>query len=260
MWRHHYRPHWLEWGDCLFIILETGNEPPFGLPPVGSRDKEKALDFFFDELRKGDDTPKVCRVSEDFINRFVDPSRYDVYLDRDNSDYVYSTRDLIHLSGRKYHKKKNHLNKFLKHYRFEYRSLDIELVECFLEMQESWCQMRECVENPSLLAEDYAVREALTHFESLAYQGGAIQINKKLEAFSLGEPLNRDTAVIHVEKANPEIQGIYAAINQRVCENAFPDMRYINREQDLGREGLRKAKESYYPHHMVDKYVVVPKR
>lgn len=103
------------------------------------------------------------------------------------------------------------------------------------------------------------MREALTHFEELEYRGGAIEIDSRIEAFSLGEPLNTDTAVIHIEKANPEIPGLYAAMNQLFCQNAWSDMAYINREQDLGIEGLRKAKESYNPHHIAKKFTICPK-
>jgi hypothetical protein len=109
------------------------------------------------------------------------------------------------------------------------------------------------------MAEDMAVYEALKHFEKLEIQGGAILIDSKVQAFSLGELLNPDTAVIHIEKANPEFTGIYAAINQMFCWEAFAHVKYVNREQDLGVEGLRKAKQSYYPDHMVEKFVVTPR-
>jgi hypothetical protein len=112
---------------------------------------------------------------------------------------------------------------------------------------------------PDLLAEDFAVHEALIHFEALGYQGGAILVNSVVEAFAMGEMLNQDTAVIHIEKANPDIPGLYAAINQLFSLNAWSRATYINREQDMGVEGLRKAKESYYPHHMVNKYTLIPK-
>ena len=166
---------------------------------------------------------------------------------------------MIQLSGRRYHSKKNHLNRFIKSYEFEYLNLDVELVECFLDMQEEWCQLNECTDDTSLLSEDYAIHTALTCFEDMDFSGGAIRIDSKLEAFSLGEPLNNKTAVIHIEKANPEIPGLYCAINQMFCSNAWSHMAYINREQDLGIEGLRKAKASYYPHHMVNKYIVMPR-
>jgi uncharacterized protein len=115
------------------------------------------------------------------------------------------------------------------------------------------------VEHPALLSEDYAVREALTRFGELDFQGAAIVMAGKVEAFSIGEALNEDTAVIHLEKANPDIPGLYAAINQLFCRHAWSHMKYVNREQDLGVEGLRKAKESYHPHHRVRKYNLIPK-
>lgn len=260
MWRRHYRPHWAEDQGCLLMVFRPKDGPPYGLPPVGKGEKEKGLALLCGEIAKVSEEIRICRVAEDFVTAHVDPSLYACLPDRDNSDYVYLTRDLIRLSGNKYHRKKNHLNQFVKRYDFEYRPLDINLVECVLDMQEAWCQMRECMADPDLLAEDYAIHEALTHFGELSYRGGAILIEGRVEAFSLGEALNEDTAVIHIEKANPLINGLYTAINQIFCREAWSSYTYINREQDKGVEGLRKAKESYYPHHMVNKYTVTPKR
>ena len=259
IWRHHYRPIWLQRENCLLIILESDGVSPFCLQPIGPGNKRNALDFLCEQIRRLTQDVKVCRVSEEFVEKHVDPNHYASFYDRDNSDYVYLSEDLIGLSGRRYHKKKNLLNKFTKNYTFEYRHLDIELVECLLDMQEKWCRIKECEGKPDLLAEDRAVYEALTHFEDLDYKGGAIEIDSRVEAFSLGEPLNSDTAVIHFEKANPEIPGLYNAINQLFCSNEWSDIKYINREQDMGIEGLRKAKESYNPHHMVNKYTLRPK-
>ncbi len=260
VWRHKYHPIWLRREECLLIILRPEGGAPFGLPPVGSGNKARALDVLVQQLKQMASEVKICRVSEDFAKTYVDHDRYDSFLDRDNSDYVYRSQDLIGLSGRKYHSKKNHLNRFLKNYRFNYREMDKELVEGFLSMQEKWCRIRECVESPELLSEDYAIRVALTHFEELDYRGGAIEINSEIEAFSLGEPLNSNTAVIHIEKANPDIPGLYVAINQLFCQNEWSGIEYVNREQDLGIDGLRRAKESYHPHHMVKKYTLVPKQ
>jgi uncharacterized protein len=260
IWRHHYKPIWLQRENCLLIILQPDVSLPFCLTPIGPGNKRKALDILCEQLKKLNPEVKVCRVSEGFVKKYVDHDRYVSFLDRDNSDYVYRTLDLIRLAGREYHKKKNRLNRFIKNHTFEYRHLDIELVECLLDMQEKWCRIKECADKPDLLAEDYAVYEALTHFEELDYQGGAIQINSTIEAFSLGESLNTNTAVIHFEKANPEIPGLYSAINQLFCSNKWSNLEYINREQDLGIEGLRKAKESYNPHHMVNKYTLSPKK
>lgn len=259
MWRHRYRPVWDIREGCLLILCRPEGVSPFAFPPAGRGDKLSALHTLCEELAERTPEVRICRVDEFFVTEHVDPERFETVYDRDYSDYVYRVDDLIRLSGRKYHGKKNHLNRFKKQYEFEYRPLDLELVECFLDMQDSWCRIRDCAEDPGLLSEDFAVREALTHYEELGFQGGAIQIDGKLEAFSLGEPLDKETAVIHVEKANPEIPGIYAAINQLFCSNAFSHMAYVNREQDLGEPGLRKAKESYYPHHLVNKYTLIPR-
>lgn len=256
IWRQRYRPRWMERDGFLLLVLEDSSGRPFGLPPVGKGDKRKALESLFEILHQEGGTPRVCRVPEGFVKDYGDPDRFEASPDRDNSDYVYLTDDLIQLPGRKYHRKKNHLNRFLKNTTFQYRDLAADLVECVLNMQEMWCQLRKCEEDPGLKMEDYAIYQALVHFEELGYVGGAIVINEKVEAFTLGERLNPDTAVIHIEKANPDIPGIYAAINQLFCLNALSDTKYVNREQDLGLEGLRKAKEAYYPHHMVNKYTI----
>jgi len=259
IWRRHYRPAWREWKGCILVLFSPQKGLTCGLSPFGPGDKKGALDVFCKEIAKQTKDVRICRVGEEFVTHHVDPAKYDVVPDRDNSDYLYLAKDLINLPGNKYHRKKNHLNQFIKRYAFEYHPLDSELVNRVLGMQEAWCRIRECVEKPDLLAEDFAVREALNYFKALGYQGGVILINSMVEAFSLGEPLNEDTAVIHIEKANPDIPGLYAAINQLFCLNAWSEVTYINREQDMGVEGLRKAKESYYPHHMVNKYMVIPK-
>lgn len=258
IWRHQYHAVWREWRDCLLVILEPPQMHAFGLPPLGTGDKAKALEQLLRDLGEWTPEPTIRRVGEDFVSHFVDRDRYQVTFDRDNCDYVYLTGDLISLSGNRYHAKKNHLNRFKKTYAFEFRSLSEDLVQDFLGMQESWCQIRECFKEPGLLSEEVAVHEALVWFSELRYKGGAIFIDGKAEAFSLGEPLNSDTAVIHIEKANPDIPGLYTAINQLFCEQCWSGMVYVNREQDLGVEGLRKAKESYLPHHLVNKYIVTP--
>jgi hypothetical protein len=256
MWQSLYHPVWAETNNVLLIILYPKGALPFGLQPVGPGNKADALEVLLDYLGRQASEAKICRAGEKFVSDIVDKNSFLCSSDRSNNDYVYSTNDLIQLSGRKYHRKKNHLNQFIKSFQYEYHELDMELIECFIDMQEEWCRMKECVEMPDLLSEDYAVHRALTYFEELDYRGGAIMINGKIEAFSLGEKLNQDTAVIHIEKANPDIPGLYTAINQMFCSHTWAEIEYINREQDLGIEGLRKAKESYHPHHMINKYII----
>ncbi|MCM8757411.1 MAG: phosphatidylglycerol lysyltransferase domain-containing protein, partial [Candidatus Omnitrophica bacterium] len=107
-----------------------------------------------------------------------------------------------------------------------------------------------------LLEEKEAVIQSLQYFPDLAIQGGLIVVNQRVEAFALGELLNKQTAVIHIEKANPDIPGLYPLINQQFAEKAWAQTLWINREEDLGEPGLRQAKLSYYPERMVEKFRV----
>jgi hypothetical protein len=183
------------------------------------------------------------------------PGQLVITGDRDNYDYVYHSKDLIELKGRKYHSKKNHINSFLRNYsNYQYIPLTTEWVSRCIETQIEWCKKKGCDDDPMLKGERDAIIEVLTHWNELKLTGGLISIDGKVEAFSFGEQLNSDTAVIHVEKANPDIRGVYPVINQKFCENAWNHLVYINREEDMGLEGLRKAKESYCPVKMVEKF------
>ncbi|MFC1833933.1 DUF2156 domain-containing protein [Thermodesulfobacteriota bacterium] len=260
MWGHRRQVMWAVKEDCLLLIVKPVEGRPYALQPVGSGDKAAALDFLCRSLKDLSPEAEIHRVDKGFVETQVDPNRFRIIEDRDNSDYVYLCQDLIRLSGRKYHKKKNHLNRFIKNYRFEYRELDAQLVESVLNMQETWCELRDCDSNPGLFDENRAIFLALKHYDELKYTGGAIVIDGRVEAFALGELLNPDTAVVHVEKASPEIPGLYAAINQRFCQEAWANTTFINREQDLGVEGLRAAKQSYHPNHLIEKFTLVCSR
>jgi hypothetical protein len=152
---------------------------------------------------------------------------------------------------------KNHINRFNKKHDWEYSPLTPELIAECLELQEEWCRLKQCVESPSLLSEEQAIIEALTHIELLKYKGGVIRIQGKVEAFTLGELLNPETVVIHIEKGNPKLTGLYPMIQQQFLAEEWSDIPYVNREQDLGIQGLRKAKSSYNPEFMVNKYIII---
>lgn len=188
------------------------------------------------------------------------PGRFDVIEDRDSSDYIYDAEKLRTLSGRKYHSKKNHYNAFIKEYgdRFEYRRLDVpDFKEAFVLM-EKWAEDKD--KDMTLVGERLAVEKVFRNYNCLREtKVGGIYIDGKLEAFTFGDWLNPDTVDVHVEKANPEIRGLYTAINKLFLENEFPQAIYVNREEDLGLEGLRQAKLSYKPVKLVEKYTLVEK-
>ena len=242
MWRHRYKFQWCLGEDSLLIIGVIDSGEYFALPPVGQNDLTLPVRQLLDYLRRFTSTPEIHRVPETSAQRYAEALSLEVEEDQANSDYVYRTKSLINLSGRKYHRKRNHLNQF-------------RIKDC-LELEEQWCRLRNCLENPALFNEEQAIREALLHYDELNCQGALILVDDKAVAFSLGESLNPDTAVIHIEKANPEYPGSYAVINQEFCQHAWKDFTYINREQDLGEPSLRQAKLSYYPDHMSNKVIL----
>jgi hypothetical protein len=204
---------------------------------------------------------KIARVPEALFAKVDwEGEGFIAELDRAQSDYLYLTEDLIKLEGRKYHRKRNHIKQFKEKYFYEYIPLTPEWISECLRLETEWCDLRHCEAVPGLLNESIAIQEAFTHFDDLGMKGGAILINGKVEAFALGEPLSQDTVVIHIEKANSAYEGLYSLINQAFLENQWSGYTYVNREQDLGEEGLRKAKESYFPHHMINKYTITLKK
>ena len=173
---------------------------------------------------------------------------------RDHFDYVYRTGDLINLAGGNYHSQRNHLNSLARSHPFRYEPLREEHLSACLYLCARWCQVKRCECDLSLLGEWEAVTAALANYQALSLQGGVILIHDRVAAFSCGELLNQETAVIHLEKADPELRGLYAVINQQFCRQAWAGVNFVNREQDLGEPGLRKAKMSYHPHHLVEKF------
>ncbi|MBI4798483.1 MAG: DUF2156 domain-containing protein [Desulfarculus sp.] len=239
MWRGHYQPVWRVWGEHLLIWAQPPGHEPFALPPIGPGDLTPACRELCRVLEQAGAAPSIQRVGGDLLER-VDQTAFVASLDRDQSDYVYLSAELIALAGNRFHKKKNHLNKFRKAYPgHEYRPLDADLVAQVLAMQEDWCTLRDCASDLSLANEDQAIYEALSNFGALDFVGGAVLVEGRVEAFSLGEALNPETAVIHIEKANPALPGLYAAINQRFAAEAWAGFTYIT-------------------HHLVDKYTLTP--
>jgi hypothetical protein len=180
----------------------------------------------------------------------------EVEPDRDDWDYVYLTSDLANLPGDKYHPKRNFITRCLSKHKCEYVDIGPPQIKDCLQLQTQWCNLRSCNAVPGLEAENTAIKTAFEHYEYLSVTGGAVYVDGKLGAFTLAESLNNHTAVIHFEKANQEIEGLYQVINQWFCQKVLREFKFVNREQDLGIPGLRKAKQSYYPHHMVEKYIV----
>lgn len=176
---------------------------------------------------------------------------------RDTSDYIYLAEDLAELKGKKYHAKRNHLNRFYEN-NWSYEPLTADnMAEC-IEMNDRWCKENlgcEAVseEDRSKRDEECIVRCSFKYFGELEYIGGVLRVDGKVQAFTFGEPSSEDCFVVHVEKALRDYQGAYTAINREFVKSLGGKFKYINREDDTGAENLRKAKLSYYPVFMEEK-------
>jgi uncharacterized protein len=177
--------------------------------------------------------------------------------DRDQWDYIYDAQELIDLPGNRFHKKKNHVNQFKKAYAHQYAPLTADMVEQAKAMQEDWCTWRECSSDIELAHENQAIARVLSAWENLpGVTGGCILVESRMAAYTVGEQLTPDMMVIHFEKASADYKGIYQAINQMFLSHQAAGISWVNREQDIGDEGLRKAKLSYHPVRFLKKYRV----
>ena len=195
-------------------------------------------------------------AEEDFVSDLKDifGDKYSIEEDRDNFDYIYESEKLISLSGKILHKKKNHLNYFIKNYKYQDVEITDELIKPCMKAAREWCCKNSC--RGYLLYELRAIEELLINRDKLNIIGMAIYVDGKISAFTLGEIVNENMAIIHVEKADSDIRGLYNYINRTFVEKYLKDIPYINREQDLGMEGLRKAKLSYSPSNFSKKYII----
>ncbi len=189
------------------------------------------------------------------------PGRFAYTEMRDNFDYLYLAESLATLAGKKLHAKRNHINRFVENnpdWSFEPITLE-NIAECRL-MSEEWCRLNGCAGDRDLAAEACAVRQSFNHFFAMELEGGLIRAGGRVIAFTMGDRLSADTYDVHIEKAFGEIQGAYPIINRefaRYIRAKYPEIIYLNREEDMGVEGLRHAKLSYDPVMMVEKHLAV---
>ncbi|MDR2725823.1 MAG: phosphatidylglycerol lysyltransferase domain-containing protein [Candidatus Adiutrix sp.] len=262
IWRSYYRASWAEHAGCLCLMANPEEEASFGLPPAGGGDRLAALDFTMAELDRLGAAPVCRRTPETLVDQLRASGRsYAAAPDRDNDDYVYLVRQLATLAGRRMHQKKNHYNYFIAHNQFECLPVTTGLTPELLAVQESWLATkveREEIAPRQLRHEMASVREILEHLDDLNLLGLAIRLGGRLEGFTLGELVRPDTALVHLEKANPDIRGLFVALTSHFCRTLPPDVTYVNREQDLGLPGLRRSKESLKPDHLVRKFTITP--
>jgi len=207
---------------------------------------ENNMEYLFKDLDE--------EFMEEIKNIYEDVSGICIEEDRDNFDYLYEAEKLTKLSGKKLHGKKNHYNSFIKNYNYEVKDIKgAEVIRDVIIAAEKWYEVNKA--DYILRCELQGIKDVLKNMEIVNTKGIAVYVDEKIVAFSLGEKLNDDLAVIHIEKADVGYSGVYSFINKTFVDRNFNDVKIINREQDLGIAGLRKSKLSYHPFKLEKKYI-----
>ena len=228
--------------------------------PIGPGDKEAVVRLYLADARERGIPCRITGITEadkNFLEAHF-PGFFRFRSDRDSFDYVYAIDDLADLRGRKYQKKRNHVNKFhTNHPNCQVLPMTRELIPQVQAMVDAWYARREETDpTGDYMLEKRAISRAFKHFEELSMEGLVLMEDGEILAMTMGSRLNPETFDIHFEKAREDVDGAYAAINCEFARHlrlAHPELRFLDREEDMGLEGLRKAKLSYLPHHMQEK-------
>lgn len=262
-WNTVYDVSWAVIEDCLVQVSFGNNcKNAFMLMPLGDLDAEKLEKIIIavhDDFSSRGLPLKILCIDEEYLPLFdkLTISHSEPAYNDDFSDYLYDAVMLRSLAGRRYSKKRNHYNQFVRAYPdYEYKSLDeSDYAECIKASLE-WTRRKGADPENADESDHLVIKGVLENFGSIGVKGGTIRIGGRLAAFAIGVKGKNGICYIHFEKGDTDYEGIYAAINKLVLENEFPDAAFVDREEDLGLENLRKAKQSYYPVEMIKKYSV----
>lgn len=242
MWRNdlNYRYTIVDDAFCIFSFMP--GKPTYCMYPQGGCNAAKVINTILDELGEVVFEP----LDKDMVKELEEacPGKFEFIPQRDFYDYVYDAEKLRTLSGKKLHSKRNHANRFEADNNWEYISLTSENLDVCRPVIDAWFSRHE---DDGSLDERTAIIELLSNFDALKLKGAAITVGMRVVAFTIGEYMSEDTAHIIIEKADTDYSGAYAFINREFLRREFPDVKYVDREEDMGMEGLRKSKLSYQP-------------
>ena len=270
MWRDVNRFSWDIVGDHLcitgvgYLDSEGGAEKPFMFPPLtadGTYDRESLRRTVMEcrEIYEKAGQPFSLRLVPTAVMEEIAGACPEIVFedDRPNYDYVYCTQDLIDFRGRAYHSKKNHLNYFKKNYEYEYEEMTSDMADEAMEFIRMFNAKKDVPDNErlTLKMEEEAMDDVFRNLERVGYLAGVIRIEGKIQALAVGGRLGKNTIVEHIEKANTDYRGLYQLILNEFCRNTACSARYLNREEDMGIQNLRKAKLSYKPVKLIEKYI-----
>lgn len=262
-WQSYYKTVFAIEKDCLYIRF---NSPEGDLPgylfPLGNRDIKEMIATIRQDAQERNEAFRIHSVTRDMYESIEEafPGEFLYTPHRDAFDYIYASESLISLVGKKYQQKRNHINKFKRSYEWEFLPITRDIIPDCLKLYERWCKENGgCASEDSLVGEWAGTRMIFDNYERLDIKGGALRINGEILAYSYGQALTGDTFGVHAEKSLHDIDGGYTMMNQQFAEHYCQEYRYINREEDLGYESLRQAKQSYHPEILLEKGILTEK-
>lgn len=257
VWSTSYSTEICHYKDFFICRWGRGADLSYSLP-IGEGDFSDAINEIIADAKSNGVKARIYGITDGYLSMLQEAftGKFTYHTSDDYSDYIYLVERMASLSGKKYHSKRNHISNFKKNnpdWSFEKITKD-NIQEC-IDTHATW------ISNKDNDDEDYsfefeAVLKAFEHWDELGFIGGLIRVDGKVIAYTFGEAqMNGECFVTHFEKAPADVQGAYAIINQEFTKNCLMDYKYVNREEDLGIEGLRKAKLSYNPEMRLTKWV-----
>ena len=242
-----------------FLITKSGDKNPSYCCPAGRGDIRSVISELINDANQCGHPFRMFGLTAECVEKYKELFPNDFIFEpyRDGFDYIYLLEELINLNGKKYHSKRNHIAAFVKSNVWSYEVINEKNIEECIMMNNAW-ERDNREKNPEEIDNELkAINLAFKYYFDLDFTGGLIRVEGKPVAFTLGEKLNNETFCTHIEKAYSEIRGAYPMINREFAANSLTGYKYINREEDMGSEGLRKAKLSYNPVMLLEKYTAV---
>ena len=260
LWDSRYRQLVSDYEGRLVMLCCAYEHPVFPFP-IGAGELAPAIDAM-QEYADSEGFPLVIRGLEPQHRAALEtlcPDGFDYTEDRDYCDYLYTAEKLIALSGRHLHGKRNHIHRFTAEHDWDFRVLEPSMFPACLALLDAW-EAQAGAADSIADGEPDAIKRAFDHYDRLGLLGGALFADGELAAFTLGEKISTDTFDVHIEKARSDIDGAYTMVNRefvKLIREHYPEIDYVNREDDMGLDNLRKSKMSYCPDAFVTKYTAV---
>ena len=259
IWQEAYATEICHYKDFLICRWDAESHIAYSMP-LGEGNFTEAVEQILADAASHDMPARIYGITSGYLMMLQEAftGQFEYHYDEGMYDYIYSVEKMTNLSGKKYHGKRNHITNFKKNYPdWSFEEISKDNIEECIETHLRWLSEKG-EEDEDYQDEFQAVLKAFRHYDELGWRGGLIRAGGQVVAFTMGEALPSGRCfVTHFEKASADMQGAYPIINQEFTKNCLQDFEYVNREEDLGIEGLRKAKQSYRPEILLEKCMAV---